>query len=114
MRKILTGALFVSMFLSFPTSSSFAKTINPVHSNKQANSYLGYIVQGIYTISIFGDLATNIVSSANVYETTTGNDIAVDFIQNGGVFNNNGVINVNIKVYTISGRLIRVAGNLTP
>lgn len=104
----------MSMFLSFPTSSSFAKTIIPVHSNKQANSYLGYIVQGIYTISIFGDLATNKVSSVDVYETATGDGIAIDNVQNGGVFVNNGVIRVNIKIYTVSGRLIRVVGNLTP
>lgn len=113
MKKFLTGALFVSMFLSFSTLPSFAKTINPVHANKRTNSYLGKIIQGKYTISIFGDLSTHRVSSANVYETLTGNDVPVDYIQNGGVYESNGVISVNIKINTVSGLLIRVIGDLT-
>lgn len=101
------------MFLSCSVLPSFAKTVNPVHSNQRAISYLGDIIQGDYTISIFGDLATHIVSSASVYITSTGQDIDVDFVQNGGVFQNNGVITVNVKIFTVSGGVIGVIGKLT-
>ena len=92
MKKILTVALLMSMFLSFSVLPSFAKTVNPVHSSQRANTYLGYIYQGNYTIYIYGDLATHIVSGATVYETASGLDVGVDFIQNGGVFDNAGVL----------------------
>lgn len=113
MKKILTAALFLSMFLSFPTLPSFAKTVNPVHHNQRENSYLGYVIQGNYTISIYGDLSTHIVSGARVYVTSTGYDVDVDFIQNGGVFENNGVITANVKIYTVNGDLIRISSKLT-
>lgn len=113
MKKILIKTLLMSMFLSFSVLPSFAKSVNPIHRNHRAISYLGDIIQGDYTISIFGDLATHIVSSASVYVTSTGYDVDVDFVQNGGVFENNGVITVNVKIFTVSGSLIRVSGKLT-
>lgn len=113
MKKILICTLLMSMFLSFSILPSFAKTAYPVHSSQRANAYLGYIYQGNYTIYIYGDLATNRVSGATVYETASGLDVGVDFIQNGGVFDNSGVVTVNIKIFTLDGNLIRVNGKLT-
>lgn len=92
---------------------SFAKTLNPVHSNQKAAAYLGYLYQGKYTVYINGDLQTGRVVSASVYLTSTGQEIGVQGIQNGGVSESGGVVRVNIKITTTDGGLIRVSGVLT-